>query len=586
MKKLTVTLTFVLYCITSLFATDTIYVKINLKKLVDKKLKIEVNNNKETSGHYYFPKSIYGTYNHQNAGSKCNSFRTSKGVDIIKEDINSVKIPQCTSFEYYSNFNKWDYLSPEGSVAIKDSVFVFNWYSIIGYFNNTDKTPYSIEIIKPECLKPYSTLEHKEANDSTLTLYASNYDELIDKPLMMFKSGVKTKQFTCNSKTFNIVSFSSTDENPVDSIYNDLKRTVEIATKYLRYPNKEYTFFIYATKNKTTHSALEHKDNSVNTINMNRMFTQTYSILYSMMIHEFIHACYLPLVVRSNVIENFDYQNPKCDEHLWLYEGVTEYLTQKVKYTSGYYTKSEFIKEMYNKYAEDKMNKRNFIRLRNASLTKLSKDIYSWYGRRNYGTVYNRGALVAMMLDIEIIKSSNGEKNLFDIVEILRDRYTHKSFDSKDIINEINSIVNVERIISRYIRGRKNINPKYIFGVLGYNVLNKKEEKSYYYVKIKSVKYIKTKYGNGMVISKSDINKAFGKKELTILKINNKANPTLEDIHISASKMNLTILRNGKIESITFNKLLRRTKSKHVKILKNSNNKNDMVANRFWGQTL
>ncbi|MCT4640095.1 MAG: hypothetical protein N4A72_20535 [Bacteroidales bacterium] len=581
MRHLFAIFTLITCCIVSVSASDTIYVKINLKKLADKKLRIEVRNNKESSGYYYFPKSIPGSYDYRNYGIACKDFRTNEGNNIVKTDVNMVNIPQCTSFEYYRYFNKRNFLSLDGAVAIKDSVFVFNWNSIIGYFTDTDKTPYCIEIVKPKCLKPYTTLKHKEYNDNTLTLYASNYDELLDKPLMMYKSGVKTKQFTCNSKTFNIVSFSTLEENPIDSIYTDLKRTLKIATKHIKYPNKEYTFFIYTTKNNTTFGALEHKDNSINTFNIDMVFKHNYSILYSMALHEFMHACYFPLVVKSNVIENFDYQNPKSDEHLWLYEGVNEYLSQKMKYTSGYYTKSEFIKEMYKKYTYEKINKRDFVRIRNASLTKLSKDIYSRYGRRNFGTVYNRGALVAMMLDIEIIKNSNGKMNLFDIIKILRDKYSNKSFSSNDILSEINSIVNVEHIISKYIRGRKNIDPEYLFGILGFTIHNSKT--SYHKVKIKSIKHIVTKHGNALVFNKSDINKALKMDEVIILKVDNKVNPKFDDIILSPEKIDLTILHNGIVKNVTFTK----NSNKYIKInkirtLQNSNNKNDTVANRFW----
>ena len=40
--------------------------------------------------------------------------------------------------------------------------------------------------------------------------------------------------------------------------------------------------------------------------------------------HEFFHVI-TPLSIHSEEIGNFDFNNPKMSEHLWLYEGVTEY---------------------------------------------------------------------------------------------------------------------------------------------------------------------------------------------------------------------------------------------------------------------
>jgi predicted metalloprotease with PDZ domain len=40
--------------------------------------------------------------------------------------------------------------------------------------------------------------------------------------------------------------------------------------------------------------------------------------------HEFFHIV-TPLTIHSKEIHYFDYNSPKMSEHLWMYEGVTEY---------------------------------------------------------------------------------------------------------------------------------------------------------------------------------------------------------------------------------------------------------------------
>jgi predicted metalloprotease with PDZ domain len=47
--------------------------------------------------------------------------------------------------------------------------------------------------------------------------------------------------------------------------------------------------------------------------------------------HEFFHIV-TPLSIHSKEIQYFDY-NPKMSEHLWMYEGVTEYfnLSKSIK---------------------------------------------------------------------------------------------------------------------------------------------------------------------------------------------------------------------------------------------------------------
>jgi predicted metalloprotease with PDZ domain len=566
-------------------ATDTIQIKIDLKKFTNNRLKILVKHNIVKDTYYHFPKSIKGTYRHQNHGLKCNNFITDKKSHITKENTNYIKIPSCKYFEYNRLFTKSQYYTPEESIIKKDSVYIFNWHSIIGYFNNINKTPYSIEILKPKGIKAYTTLQHTEKNDSILTLYASNYDELIDKPLMLFKSGVITKKFTYNSKTINVVSFSTEKRNPFKAVYDDIKRYIKQTSKYIEYPNNEYTFFILSTKNNTSFSGLEHKDNSVNTFTITP--NNLSSMLFDIMVHEYIHACYFPLVIKSEVIDNLNYQNPQCDEHLWLYEGVVEYMANKTKYNTGFYTESEFIKKMHNKQLSASRSKKKLLRFRNISLTKLSKNIYSGYGQRNYKMVYSRGALAAMMLDIEIIKNSNGKMDLLDIVKTLKVKYNGKSFNSKEILNEINSIVNIEDVVSKYIRGRKNIDTEYMFGTLGYKIVKDEIEKDdTYRVRMKSFEYINTKHGKALVLSKGDINEALKMKRVVIIRVNNKANPTLANIYNSPEIVNLTILNNGKLKEITFNKIPRTIKLEVTVVNRYNEIKNTTIANRFWRQFL
>jgi predicted metalloprotease with PDZ domain len=47
--------------------------------------------------------------------------------------------------------------------------------------------------------------------------------------------------------------------------------------------------------------------------------------------HEFFHIV-TPLSIHSKEIQDFDY-NDKMSEHLWMYEGVTEYFANLFKST-------------------------------------------------------------------------------------------------------------------------------------------------------------------------------------------------------------------------------------------------------------
>jgi predicted metalloprotease with PDZ domain len=50
--------------------------------------------------------------------------------------------------------------------------------------------------------------------------------------------------------------------------------------------------------------------------------------------HDFFHIV-TPLSIHSKEIQDFDYNDPKMSEHLWMYEGVTEYFANLSKSIKG-----------------------------------------------------------------------------------------------------------------------------------------------------------------------------------------------------------------------------------------------------------
>jgi predicted metalloprotease with PDZ domain len=56
--------------------------------------------------------------------------------------------------------------------------------------------------------------------------------------------------------------------------------------------------------------------------------------------HEFFHIV-TPLSIHSKEIQDF-YNDPKMSEHLWMYEGVTEYFANLFQINQGLITEEDF----------------------------------------------------------------------------------------------------------------------------------------------------------------------------------------------------------------------------------------------------
>ena len=64
--------------------------------------------------------------------------------------------------------------------------------------------------------------------------------------------------------------------------------------------------------------------------------------------HEFYHVV-TPLNIHSEIIEQFNFVEPVPSEHLWLYEGVTEWAALKMQLNAGLMSIEDYLREMSEK---------------------------------------------------------------------------------------------------------------------------------------------------------------------------------------------------------------------------------------------
>ena len=121
--------------------------------------------------------------------------------------------------------------------------------------------------------------------------------------------------------------------------------------------------------------------------------------------HEFFHIV-TPLTVHSKEIQYFDYNAPKMSEHLWMYEGVTEYFANLFQINQGLINEAEFYTRIADKIEQAKgLND-------TMSFTVMSKNVLEQPYKDQYLNVYQKGALIGMCIDI-ISEKKATEKEAF-----------------------------------------------------------------------------------------------------------------------------------------------------------------------------
>jgi predicted metalloprotease with PDZ domain len=184
--------------------------------------------------------------------------------------------------------------------------------------------------------------------------------------------------------------------------------------------------------------------------------------LVSTCAHEFMHIV-TPLNLHSEEIGNFDFNNPKMSEHLWLYEGVTEYSAHYIQLRQGLTSLKEYV-ETVNHLLQGAARFNDTLPFTELSLGALDKY------QSQYQNVYQKGALIGMCLDILIRSESAGSQGLKDVISKLLEKYgKQRSFKDADLFGEFTALTSpkVAEFFSRYVAGSERLPFAELFPMVG-----------------------------------------------------------------------------------------------------------------------
>ena len=142
--------------------------------------------------------------------------------------------------------------------------------------------------------------------------------------------------------------------------------------------------------------------------------------------HEFFHVV-TPLNIHSEIIEHFNFVTPVPSQHLWLYEGTTEWAAHTLQLAGRPQDARGVSGDADHEDADRPAGVRQHLQPRELALTS-----YSDSGQAQYGNIYMRGALTAGLLDIRLLELSHGERGLQDLIVDLSHRFgKHRAFPTR-----------------------------------------------------------------------------------------------------------------------------------------------------------
>ena len=470
-------------CVTALWSCKTAYtsnsnttkdevqVNINLNEIKNDKVLVTVSPPKIKTDEISFqlPKTVPGTYSEDNYGKYIENLKAydNKGnsLTVNQTNENSWSIPNAKKLDkitYWVNdtydtetgkgFGGGDIFSPSGSNIEAGKNIMLNTHCFVGYFSDYLSVPYKVTVAHPSDLWGATSMTDQDPSTTNDLFVTPKYAELVENPIMYSKPNYTT--FTIDNMDILIAVYSPTGKFTAESITPGMKTVMTAQKQFLGPINttKKYSILLYlSTLNNDAmgFGALEHP--TATTVVFPEIISkdELEKSMKDVVSHEFFHIL-TPLTVHSKEIENFDYNAPKMSEHLWMYEGTTEYFANLFQINQGLIDEDDF----YNRLTEktetaSKMND-------TMSFTTMSKNVLTEPYKSQYLNVYAKGTLISMCLDIIIRENSGGKKGILDLMQQLSNEYgASKAFNDEELFAKITELTypEVGDFIKKHISG-------------------------------------------------------------------------------------------------------------------------------------
>ena len=442
--------------LTALFSGEDYHYFINLNKVNGDKISVTLQppELKQEEVEFMFPAMVPGTYEIYNFGRFISNFKAfgknGEPLKITKLNVNTYKISPATkidkiTYDVDDTFDACDLpkkkkkivFEPGGTNFEEGKNFSINTHSMFGYLKGFTNRDFTLEFEKPLGFYPSTGLTNIQVGERVDILKVNDYHNLVDAPIMYFIPDTTTL-LIANTKVL-VACYSPNKLVTARFIAKTLEEILYAQKDYLggELPVNKYAFLFYFSDKPSlsgSNGALEHSYSSFYVMpELQEDFIQQQ--IRDVAAHEFFHIV-TPLSIHAKEIGDFDFNDPKMSEHLWLYEGMTEYAAHHAQVKAKIIDVNQFLNVMMQKY-EGSISGYNDT----MSFTYMSKHVLEKKIHDQYGNVYEKGALIGMCLDILLREKSNGKYGTQNLMRDLSTKYgKHKSFNDQDLFNDIEKL--------------------------------------------------------------------------------------------------------------------------------------------------
>jgi predicted metalloprotease with PDZ domain len=415
---------------------------------------------------FQFASTAPGTYQVMDIGRFVNDFKAydESGKEVPTEHTStnqwtithpwSVKTIKYTVADIWNAKVDSNKLYPMCSTTISDDFVMLNGQGVFGYFSGMQSEPVRIKLEYPRDWKVGTAL----TRDSDGYYEADDFDKVVDSPFYL--GNLTTASTNVGGASVEVFTYSKKGTITSADMLSSLKNILKAESDFTEgLPVDRYAFLFYFGNFGA--GAWEHSYSSEYVMQEDSLTPAYAERIVSVVAHEFFHVN-TPLNIHSELIEHFNFVKPVMSQHLWLYEGTTEWAAHMLQLRDTLITLGQYLHTLQQELtANDGYDP-------NVSLTTLG--MHSTEMQDQYGNIYQKGAFVSGLMDIRLLELSHGKKGLRELIIELSKKYGKKrAFSEEHFFDQLVAMTYPEigDFINRYIKGTEPLPVKEYFGWLG-----------------------------------------------------------------------------------------------------------------------
>jgi len=276
------------------------------------------------------------------------------------------------------------------------------------------------------------------------TFRAADFDILFDSPIEVGNQDVFTFDAAGVHHEIAMVGGGNYDKERLKA---DCAAIVEEATRIFGVnPNKRYVFIVH--NYQSGGGGLEHLNSTVLGASRNGYQNErSYVGFLGLVAHEYFHLWHVKRL-RPIELGPFNYDAENYTSSLWIMEGFTAYFDNLLLRRCGFLNESNYLQALANDVNTVENRAGNQVQ----PVALASFDAWIKYYRPDENSAntsvsyYNKGALLAMLLDLKILAATKGQKRLDDV---LRSAYNvfyverERGFEARELQSLIEEIAGV-----------------------------------------------------------------------------------------------------------------------------------------------